>query len=51
MATASTMFKFRFIRDGQTLYNDIFNYLEIADKEKLVENAEAIADAIGKRID
>ena len=51
ISTASTQFKFRFIRDGQTLYNDIFNHLEIAEKEKMVENAEAIADAIGRRIE
>lgn len=51
IATASTKFKFRFILDGQTLYNDMFNHLEIAEKEKMVENAEAIADAIGRRID
>lgn len=51
IATSSTEFKFRFIRDGQTLYNDIFKHLEIAEKEKMVENAEAIADAIEKRME
>ena len=51
ISTASTHFKFRFIRDGQTLYSDIFNHFEIAEKDKMIENAEAIADAIGRRIE
>lgn len=46
IATTSSHFKFRFIRDGHTLYNDIFHQLEINEKEKRVENAEAIAKAI-----
>ena len=48
VVTASTMYKFRYIRDGQTLYSDIFNQLEISEKEKLQEHAEAIANAISK---
>ena len=48
VVTASTMYKFRFIRDGQTLYNDIFQQLEQSEKEKLQEQAEAIANAISK---
>ena len=51
IASGATQFKFRFIRDGQSLYSDIFHNLEIAEKEKMFENAEAIADAIGRRID
>ena len=46
IATTSSHFKFRFIRDGHTLYNDIFHQVEINEKEKRVENAEAIAKAI-----
>jgi uncharacterized membrane protein YdbT with pleckstrin-like domain len=34
IATTSSTFKFRFIRDGQTLYNDIFNQVEVSQKEK-----------------
>ena len=48
IATASSHFKFRFIKEGQTLYNDIFNQLEISEKEKIEENAKAIAEAINK---
>ena len=48
IATTSSHFKFRFIKDGQTFYNDIFNQLEISDEEKRVEDAKAIADAISK---
>lgn len=51
ISSGVTQFKFRFIRDGQSLYSDIFHNLEIAEKEKMFENAEAIADAIGRRID
>ena len=46
--TASTIYKFRYITDGQTLYSDIFNQLERTNKEKLQERAEAIAKAIAK---
>lgn len=49
VVTASTMYKFRFIRDGQVLYSDIFNQLERSEKEKLQEQAEAIAEALSKR--
>jgi uncharacterized membrane protein YdbT with pleckstrin-like domain len=49
VVTASTLYKFRFIRDGQTLYGDIFQQLELAEKEKLQAQAEAIADAIAKK--
>ena len=46
--TASTIYKFRYITDGQTLYSDIFNQLERTNKETLQEQAEAIAKAIAK---
>lgn len=49
VATTSSHFKFRFIRDGQTFYNDIFNQLEISQKEKRADDAEAIADAISQK--
>ena len=51
ISSGATQFKFRFIREGQSLYSDIFHNLEIAEKEKMFENAESIADAIGRRID
>lgn len=46
IATTSSHFKFRFIKEGQSFYNDIFNQLEISEKEKTLENAKAIAEAI-----
>ena len=46
IATTSSHFKFRYIRDGQTLYNDIFNQLGISQKEKIDTQAKAIAEAI-----
>ena len=46
IATSSSHFKFRFIKDGQSIYNDIFKQLEISEKEKIEENAQAIARAI-----
>lgn len=49
VATTSSHFNFRFIKEGQTFYNDIFNQLEISENEKRIENAEAIADAISKK--
>ena len=49
VATTSSHFKFRFIRDGQTFYNDIFNQLEISQKEKRADDAEAIANAISQK--
>ena len=48
IATTSSHFKFRFIKDGQTFYNDIFNQLELSDEEKRIEDAKAIADAISQ---
>lgn len=48
ISTTSSNYKFRFIADGQTFYNDIFNQLEISQKEKRSEDAKAIADAISK---
>ena len=49
IATTSSHFKFRFIKDGQTFYNDIFNQLEVSQKEKRIEDAQAIADAISQK--
>ena len=46
VATTSSKYKFRFIRDGQSIYNDIFNQLEISESEKIKQNAKAIADEI-----
>lgn len=51
ISTTSTVFNFRFIREGQSLYNDIFNQLEISQKEKSVENAEVIVEAFSKKLD
>lgn len=48
IATTSSHFKFRFIKEGETFYNDIFNQLEKSYKEKVLENAAAIAEAISK---
>lgn len=48
IVTASTLYKFRYITDGQTLYSDIFNQLERTKKETLQEQAEAIAKAIAE---
>ena len=47
--TASTRYKFRYITEGHTLYSDIFNQLERTQKEKMMEQAEAIADAIARK--
>lgn len=46
ISTGSTHFKFRFVRDGQMFYNDIFTQVTIAEKEKIKEQAQAIADAL-----
>ena len=46
ITTQSSVFKFRYIREGQTLYSDIFNQIEIYVKEKVEENAKAIARAL-----
>ena len=50
IATASTTFKFRFVRDGQTLYNDIFNQLEVSEIENRDKNAKAIVDAMEEKL-
>lgn len=50
IATASIKFKFRFIRDGQTIYNDIFNQLEISETEKRDENAKIIAEEVASKM-
>ena len=49
IVTASTRYKFRYITEGHTLYSDIFNQLERTQKEKMMEQAEAIADAIARK--
>lgn len=49
IVTASTIYKFRYIKDGHTLYSDIFNQLERTNREKIYEQAEAIAEAISWR--
>ncbi len=50
VATTSSHFKFRFIREGQTFYNDIFNQLESSEIEKINENAKAIVDAMDEKL-
>lgn len=50
IANASTTFKFRFIRDGQTLYNDIFNQLESNAVECRNQDAKAIVDAMAEKL-
>ena len=50
IATASTTFKFRYIREGQTLYNDIFHQLEASEAERRSDDARAIADAMAEKI-
>lgn len=50
IATASTTFKFRFIREGQTLYNDIFNQLEVSEEERRSSDAKAIVDAMAEKL-
>lgn len=50
IATASTTFKFRFIRDGQTMYNDIFNQLEVSEIENRDLDAKAIVDAMAEKL-
>ena len=51
IVTTSSKFKFRFIRDGQTLYNDIFNQLEESEVEKRNADAKAIVDAMAEKLD
>lgn len=50
ISTTSSTFKFRFIRDGQTLYNDIFNQLEISEVESRNLDAKAIVDAMAEKL-
>lgn len=50
IATPSTTFKFRFIREGQTLYNDIFNQLEASEVESRNLDAKAIVDAMEEKL-
>lgn len=49
--TTSSRFKFRFIQEGHSFYNDIFNQLEITEKEKRQENADVIVEAFSKKLD
>lgn len=51
VVTTSSKFKFRFIRDGQTLYNDIFNQLEKSETEKRNADAKAIVDAMAEKLE
>lgn len=48
--TTSSRFKFRFIRESHSFYNDIFNQLEISEKVKRVENANVIVDAFSEKL-
>ena len=50
IATASTTFKFRFIREGESLYNDIFNQLEASEDEARNRDAKAIVDAMAEKL-
>ena len=50
IATTSSTFKFRFIREGQTLYNDIFNQLEVSEVENRNADAKAIVDAMEEKL-
>lgn len=50
IATTSSNFKFRFIREGETLYNDIFNQLEASDVERRNKDAKAIVDAMAEKL-
>lgn len=50
IVTTSSKFKFRFIREGQTFYNDIFNQLEASEVEKRNDNAKAIVDAMAEKL-
>lgn len=49
--TTSSTFKFRFIREGESFYNDIFNQLEISETEKRIENASIIVEEFSKKLD
>lgn len=50
IATTSSIFKFRFIREGQTLYNDIFNQIESSEIESRNLDAKAIVDAMEEKL-
>ena len=50
IATTSSTFNFRFIRDGQTFYNDIFNQLEASEVESRNKNAKAIVNAMAETL-
>ena len=50
IATTSSKFKFRFIREGETFYNDIFNQLEASEVENRNENAKVIVDAMAEKL-
>ncbi len=50
IATTSSTFKFRFIREGQTFYNDIFNQVEVSQEESRNLNAKAIVDAMAEKL-
>ena len=50
IATTSSKFKFRFIREGQSFYNDIFNQLEASEVENRNKNAQAIVDAMAEKL-
>lgn len=51
IVTTSSKFKFRFIREGQSFYNDIFNQLEGSEIEKRNADAKAIVDAMAEKLD
>ena len=50
IATTSSKFKFRFIREGETFYNDIFNQLEASEVENRNESAKVIVDAMAEKL-
>ncbi|WP_407393411.1 PH domain-containing protein [Methanobrevibacter sp.] len=50
IATTSSNFKFRFVREGETFYNDIFNQVEAAEVENRDKNAKAIVDAMAEKL-
>lgn len=50
IATHSAAFKFRFVREGESLYNDIFNQLEATEIEGRNLDAKAIVDAMAEKL-
>lgn len=50
IATTSSHFKFRFIKEGQSFYNDIFNQLEVSQEENRNKDAKAIVDAMAEKL-